>query len=203
MMLPPDIAVLELNTRSTPDDEAAAVLTTGEAHRRSEFRSVGRQRSFALGRLAARRLLAERLGGDPIDAPLFLRSDGSLEAPGLSVSISHSGPYAAAAIGPCALGLDLEQIRPRSESLFRFVLSPEEYGLRDTVDLPQDAQIVLFWALKEAVLKAQRTGLRMSPKKLRLDIDTAAGSARVHGPQSWEAAFDFRSDHLLAVAWHR
>ncbi len=73
--------------------------------------------------------------------------------------------------------------------------------LRDQVDLPAEHQIVLFWALKESVLKAKRTGLRLSPKSLRLSVDLSAGTAHVSGRSSWESRFELRDDHVLAVSW--
>ncbi|MFT4603723.1 MAG: 4'-phosphopantetheinyl transferase [Rhodothermales bacterium] len=203
MVLPAHIRFKE--TIHTPElvAHAVSVLTTAESERRATFRSVARQDSFALGRLAARSLLAEPLECPPPEVPLEVLPDGSIRVPGTpwQLSISHSGPYAAAAIATSEIGLDLERIRRRPESLFRFILHPEEMTLLDRVDLPTEHQIVLFWALKESVLKAKRTGLRLSPKTLRLTVDLDAGTARIVGQSSWESRFELRDDHILAVSW--
>jgi phosphopantetheinyl transferase len=203
MVLPEHIRFKEVLHTPEMVSRAVALLTPEEAERRAAFRSSSRQDSFALGRYAARGLLADPLGCEPSQVPLEVLPDGSLLVPGSpwQLSISHSGPYAAAAIAKGEVGLDLERIRPRPESLFRFILHPDEMILRDQVDLPTEHQIVLFWALKESVLKAKRTGLRLSPKTLRLSVDLAAGAARLSGRLNWESRFELRDDHVLAVSW--
>ncbi len=203
MVLPAHIRFKE--TVHSPElvSRAVSLLTPEESERRSTFRSVSRQDSFALGRYVARDLLAEPVGCRPQEVPLQVLEDGSLWVPDSpwQVSISHSGPYAAAAISTSDVGLDLERIRFRPESLFRFILHPDEMRLREEVDLPTEHQIVLFWALKESVLKAKRTGLRLSPKTLRLSLDLASGTARLAGRVNWEARFELRHDHVVAISW--
>lgn len=203
MVLPAHIRFKE--TVHTPGlvEHATSLLTPEESDRRATFRSVARRDSFALGRYAARDLLSESLGCSPAEVPIEVLPDGSLAVPGTpwQLSISHTGPYAAAAIATSEIGIDLERIRPRPESLFRFILQPEEMKLREELDLPTEHQIVLFWALKESVLKAKRTGLRLSPRTLRLSVDLEAGSARISGKSDWESRFDFRDDHVAAVSW--
>ena len=203
MVLPEHIRFSE--ARHTPELVARAVshLTPVESERRATFRSVSRQDSFALGRYASRGLLAESLGCSPDQVPLEVLPDGSLEVPGSpwQLSISHSGPYAAAAIATSEVGLDLERIRYRPESLFRFIFHADELMVREQVDLPTEHQIALFWSLKESVLKAKRTGLRLSPRTLRLSVDLPAGTAQISGQANWESRFELRDDHVLAVSW--
>ncbi len=203
MNLPDHISFLQVVDGVSVPGDADTVLTESELARRTGFGSEARRRSFTLGRFAARTLLAEPMGRSAREVPLEVREDGSLDVPGgdFNVSISHSGIYAAAAISTHEIGLDLELVRPRSESLFRFVLHPDEQGLRESVPLPQDQQLVLFWALKEAVLKGKRTGLRRSPKSLRLEIDLESGEAVIQGIRTWSARFAIRDDHVVAVAW--
>ena len=203
MDLPNHIRLRELELSPHLVKQAEALLSEEEARRRAGFRNVARRDAFAVGRYAARTLLAERLGCAAGAIRLHVLDDGSVDAPGtgLNLSISHSGRYAAAAVADTELGLDLEQVRPRPESLFRFILQPDEMGLRDQVDLPMTEQIVLFWALKESVLKAKRTGLRRSPKSLRLEIDLEARSAWIRGTRNWQARFRLERDRVLAVSW--
>ncbi|NNE68985.1 MAG: 4'-phosphopantetheinyl transferase superfamily protein [Rhodothermales bacterium] len=203
MTIPDHIRLIQV--QRTPDalEEASSVLSGIERERLVGFRSVARRESFALGRHAARTLLGSALACDPREVPLEVREDGSLDVPGTpwNLSISHSGVRAAAAISRAEIGIDLEHIRVRPESLFRFILHPDEMELRERVDLPMDRQIVLFWALKESVLKAKRTGLRRSPKSLRLEIDLDQGSALISGERRWEARFEIRDEHVLSVSW--
>lgn len=153
--------------------------------------------------MAARTLLAERLGCPALKVPLSVREDGSLEVVDspLRVSISHSGALAAATVAPCAVGVDLEAMKRRPESLFRFILGPSETSLRDAVELPAWQQIVLFWSLKESVLKGQRTGLRMSPKALRLEVDLEDCAAVIHGDRQWTSRFEMDQERVLVVSW--
>lgn len=203
MILPEHIHLTQVRHSSELLGQASELLSLQEQERLRTFRSVARQDSFSLGRYAAKTLLSPALGCEPYDVCLGVRDDGSVEVTGKPwhLSISHSGPHAAAAISRIELGIDLERIRPRPESLFRFILHPDETAIRDEVDLPMDRQIVLFWALKESVLKAKRTGLRRSPKSLRLEIDLEANSASISGERQWESRFEIRDDHVLAVSW--
>ena len=202
MQLPPHIALRKL--ASTPEliRLGERVMSLQERMRWESFGSQERRRAFSLGRYAARTLLGERLGTAPEAVQLEVHEDGSLLLPGtrLSLSISHSGPYAAAVLSTGAVGVDLERIRPRPESLYRFMLHPEEMHLIQDVDMDSDEKLVLFWSLKEAVLKANRTGLRVSPKSLRLQVDLAGGTARISGLGNWVARFEVHSDHVLSVA---
>jgi phosphopantetheinyl transferase len=203
VILPDHIDYLEVTESSGLVKRAEGSLSVEERARRAGFGSEFRRRSFTMGRFAARTLLARPLGCTPKEVPIAVCDDGSLDVPGsaLQLSIAHSGAYAAAAVAEHEVGLDLEVIRPRSESVFRFVLHPDESSLRQTIDLPQDHQLVLFWALKEAVLKGKRTGLRRSPRSLRLEIDLDTRTATIRGRRTWSAKFDLRPDHVVAVAW--
>jgi phosphopantetheinyl transferase len=203
MDLPEHIRLLEL--RQSPELALAAdsLLTPDEAERQASFLNESRRRSFALGRYAARTLLGPALNCEPGRVSIAILDDGSLVSPGASwnLSISHSGLFAAAAISRSEIGLDLEIVKDRPEGVFRFVLHPDEAPLRDRIELPQAQQLALFWTLKESVLKAKRTGLRKSPKTLRLEIDMGAGTAVIVGQRVWNACFDVRDDHVVAVSW--
>lgn len=201
--LPSHIRLNQLRQSAALLQEAETLLSTAERERLRSFRSVARRESFALGRYAARTLLGSVMRCAPTAVDLAVRDDGSLEVPGSPwhMSISHSASHAAAAVSQTELGIDLEEIKSRPESLFRFVLHPDEMSLRDALDLPMELQIVLFWSLKEAVLKAKRTGLRRSPKSLRLQIDLDRGRATISGEREWEACFEIRDDHVLSVSW--
>ena len=88
--------------------------------------------------------------------------------------------------------------------LFRFVLHPDEYHLVDVTDWPDDDKLVLFWTLKESVLKGRRTGLRQSPKALRLDLDLDGSRARIATPgddADWTALFEHDGEYVTTVAW--
>ena len=158
-----------------------------------------------LGRAAARTLLAERLGVDPAQVPLHVAEDGGVDVLGaaLALSIAHSGAHAVAAVAERPIGIDLERIAPRHERLPRFLLHPDEYAAFDALPLDAERSAILYWTLKEATLKALRTGFRLSPKKLRLEIDLPTQSARAHviDHSPMRLHFEERDAYFLAVAF--
>ncbi|MFQ5571114.1 MAG: 4'-phosphopantetheinyl transferase family protein, partial [Rhodothermales bacterium] len=176
-----------------------------ERARAATFTHAGRRREFTLGRAAARLLLAEHLGVEPGRVPLFVADDGApaIEGEDVGVSIAHTGDHAVAAVAARRVGVDLERIAPRHPGLPQFLLHPEEYEPFDALPLDGTRGLILYWTLKEATLKALRTGFRLSPKKLRLELDLAGQAACVHiadGP-TMQVRFEERAQCYLAVAF--
>jgi 4'-phosphopantetheinyl transferase len=120
-------------------------------------------------------------------------------------------------------GIDLEAIASRDAGLERFLMAPEQRGMIDDWPHGRDEALVLVWTLKEAVLKARRSGFRTSPKKLRLSIHPvgerdeeigvqnenahpASGQARisVENGQEWTVSYTSvptdRANYWFAVA---
>ncbi|MEF8939339.1 MAG: 4'-phosphopantetheinyl transferase superfamily protein, partial [Salinivenus sp.] len=145
------------------------------------FGARSRRREFLAGRAAARQLLASRLSTSPEAVPLRRHADGGVDvdADAWHVSIAHSGPHALAACAPHPVGVDLEQIQPRDPGIADFLFRPEDRGLVERLPYAFDAALILCWTLKEAVLKARRSGFRTSPKALRLAVDPEAETAAV------------------------
>ena len=205
MQLPPDIALRWMTCDAARAETLEALLSAEEQDRMATFAHAGRRQSFVLGRAAARTLLAERLHLDPPQVPLHVADDGGVDVDDAAtrVSIAHSGAYAVAAIAQRTVGIDLERIAPRHERLPRFLLRPDEYATFDALPLDRTRSVILCWTLKEATLKALRTGFRRSPKKLRLEIDLPAQSARVHlhDRAPMHLQFEERDGYYLAVAF--
>jgi len=176
------------------------------------FGSEKRRREFIAGRAAARSLLARHLACDPTDVPLRIAEDGAVDvspasvsaspsaSPGapIHLSIAHSGPHAVAVISEEPVGVDLEAIVPRDAGLERFLMAPAQRGLIEGWPYARDEALVLAWALKEAVLKARRSGFRLSPKKLHLTLnDTGSehegrgeATISVEGDTTWSVLFE-------------
>ena len=155
------------------------------------FGSEKRRREFIAGRAAARSLLARRLACDPADVPLRIADDGAVDvipasspepqsAP-VHLSIAHSGPHAVAVISEQPVGVDLEEIVPRDAGLERFLMAPDQRGVIFEWPYDRDEALVLAWTLKEAVLKARRSGFRLSPKKLHLTLNDTGFRVRGEG----------------------
>lgn len=205
MTLPPSISLLRLYADAAARSAAASVLSAEEAERLVSFRHDDRRATFAVGRLAARTLVSQRTGCPAAEVVVHVLDDGSLAVPGtgLHLSISHSGLDVVAVLGAHSVAVDLERIKPRPASLYRFMLRPDESGLPDTLSGSEGRRIALLWSIKESVLKGRRTGLRHSPKSLRIEHFDLAGTARVRADdgESWQVAFDVGDECALAVAW--
>lgn len=205
MDLPATIAIRRIRVETDTLDRAQWALTVAERERMATFRHEDRRHSFAVGRLAARELLAERLGCPISDVAIAVLPDGSLDVPGtgLHLSISHSDREVRAAVSSGPVGIDVEAIRPRPLSLYRFMLGDDERGLPDRIELPNDERLALIWTIKEAVLKGRRTGLRHSPRRLCIDPTRLPESAVVRADDNteWVVAVERSEGYVAAIAW--
>ncbi|SHK91054.1 4'-phosphopantetheinyl transferase family protein [Rhodothermus profundi] len=179
-------------------------LSAAERQRLDAFRQAQRRRAFLLGRAAARQLLATRLGIPPDRVPLVAQPDEPPQVPGtgLFVSIAHAEDMALAAAAPHPVGVDLERLRPRPPELCRYVLHPEEYPVLQQFKTDPGQAIVWCWAFKEAVLKGMGVGLRCSPKRLRLVLETPTqGRMRLEDGTCWRVQAAEREGYVWAFAW--
>jgi len=71
-------------------------------------------------------------------------------------SLSHKSKYVTAVVSKEKIGIDLEEIKPRSESIFSLVASDEEWELGK--DKSWDT-FFRYWTAKEATLKAIGIGI--------------------------------------------
>lgn len=182
------------------------MLSPDERARVEAFRSAERRLAFTLGRTAARRLLATRLGVNPHAVQLLVASDGAPTVRGASVSIAHTGRGAGAvgvaAVAGAPVGIDVERVAPRREDLWRRILAPAEYGLLEVLGGPTDRVQTLLWSLKESVLKGQRTGFRAAAQSVVLTLgEDGRASADSATSGAWEIAYAPLGDAWLTVAW--
>jgi 4'-phosphopantetheinyl transferase len=70
-------------------------------------------------------------------------------------SLSHKPKYVAAVVSKDKVGIDIEEIKPRTESLFHYVASDDEWGL---MDKSWDT-FFRYWTAKEAILKVIGIGI--------------------------------------------
>lgn len=148
-----------------------AELAAAAAHRLEKRRT-----EWMLGRIAAKILASQRgMATDPrrvvVERP-HLVIDGT--ASGTFVSLTHSAPFAAAAVGPAPIGIDVQSVRDVAESAAHLFLSDDETndmercGIRD--------RLLHFWCAKEAAWKqllGEVTTLKRVP--LRLEAETESG----------------------------
>ncbi|MBI2399316.1 MAG: hypothetical protein HYV17_16140 [Xanthomonadales bacterium] len=134
--------------------DAAAWLSPSEQERLVGLRVPARREQYLAGHWLAREQLAALAGG--VATAWQLQERRSLppavvgHEASLHLSLSHSGDWIAAAVADTALGIDLEQRRPR-EALHRF----EELLLAEgevAGSLDNDA-LLQRWVVKEAWIK--------------------------------------------------
>ncbi|MDY6830902.1 MAG: 4'-phosphopantetheinyl transferase superfamily protein [Thermodesulfobacteriota bacterium] len=116
------------------------------------------RRAAALSRMAknAAALSAEKSGLVPPVA--FQKNDrgAPVAEKGVWWSVSHKPDYVAGVVATFPIGIDVEKILPRSESLIARAVSPAESAL-----FSRDRWTVFFrcWTAKEAALKSRGTGI--------------------------------------------
>jgi 4'-phosphopantetheinyl transferase len=198
----PDGLALDLLTAAEGPD--LALLSDAERERLDTLAHADRRMGFALGRTAARRLLARHLDLAPGAVPLHPEPGGRLVvSPGVHLSLAHAGrgeeAAAAAVVARGPVGVDLERVAPRHPDLWRRILRPDESGQLDALGGPSDDAQTLLWVLKEAVLKGQGTGFRVGARSVRLSLDEARAWSDTSG--EWHLRFERTGSLWLAVAW--
>jgi phosphopantetheinyl transferase len=204
---PDGYTVLRLDDLAIPtvDDVLRRYLSSPE---RAELEQLPppRRRSRLAGRIAAkdaiRRLLFERgcealfpveveLTSAPNGQPL-VRGDLGVD---VRVSIAHTrGTAVALAAVGYDPGIDVEEIAPRGEGFERLALAEAESAL-----LPEESRaewLTRFWCAKEAVGKANGTGLDGQPRSLNVE---ATEGERVNVAGTWVETRRLEPD--LVVAW--
>ena len=182
------------------------VLSHEERARLATFASAERRRHFALGRLAARHVVGACWGRAPEAVALVVDAGGAVTLESGHVSIAHGGrgfeAVGVAAYADRPVGVDVEAVGPRHPGLARRIVRPDEAGLLDALGGPGDDSVTLVWALKEAVLKGQRTGLRAGARSVRLAVDGPGGVVEAWSDRSgpWRVAFRRRGGLWMTVA---
>lgn len=129
---------------------------------------------FGLSLLENRDALAgiRALRSDPQGRPWL---DGCIRP----ISLSHSGRWAACAIGHAqasgGIGVDVEEIREAPVEDFSMVFTAQECAAIRNSENPA-SDLIRRWTIKEAVLKAHGTGLLADP----LQVGTVGEEAHSH-----------------------
>jgi len=117
----------------------------------------GRQKVALLSRCARQALkLSADKAGVILGELAKDKDDVPLPSGGYYWSVSHKPKYVAAVISNSRIGIDIEEIKPRSSSIFNYVASEEEWKLCGGKSWEA---LCRCWTAKEAVVKAAGTGL--------------------------------------------
>jgi len=155
---PDRVLVLE----GTPD---RALFTNEELATADELKLPKRRDEWLLSRAAAKQL-AVRLGiaADPrdvrVDRPFLARTNWY-------VSLSHSHPYAGAAISRTPVGVDVQVVREIPEYSTHLFLSAEEDEEMHRCAIA--SRVLHFWCAKEAAFKQRShefTTMKQCPMRL-------------------------------------
>ena len=132
---------------------SSAVFTDAELAEANEFKLAKRRDEWLLSRAAAKTLAVQLgLASDPRDVTVdrpFLVIGGERTA--YYVSLSHSTPYAAAAIASDPIGIDVQVIRDIADWSTHLFLTREEDAAMRCCSLPH--RVLHFWCAKEAAFK--------------------------------------------------
>ena len=158
------------------DEEAMArtVAMMGEERRRRVSDIAGeddRKRTVA-GELLARQVLARRLGCGEGEVPLRWDETGkpAVDAEGLYLSVSHSGPYAVCAAAGVPVGVDVEVVRAADEKFMRRVCSEAEMAYIRVGDDGDCARFWETWTAKEALFKLTGKGPLLALSRLAVPV---------------------------------
>jgi phosphopantetheine--protein transferase-like protein len=133
----------------------------------ARFRFASDKNRSLWAELFARWRLAEATGLSPAEIEISHDEKGKpfCKSPPLSVSLSHSGPFIAVAVGKSAVGIDVERKRKISLAVSRRWFRPEEHEFLTSLPEEERARAFFrFWTLKEAALKYTGEGLAGGPE---------------------------------------
>jgi 4'-phosphopantetheinyl transferase len=184
-------------------EPSSGLLTSRESATLAGLTVPKRRRDWLIGRHTLKSLLVEHLreNGRPVrpsdvevrpapsGAPEVFAGGHQLDC---QVSITHSEGRAASAVSPnpsVAVGIDLETVAPRPQ---RFVADHftdvEAEHVRRASPGERDRLITTIWSGKEAVLKALRIGLTVSPRLVTCRPGSLGGTFRDWVPMQVAAA---------------
>ncbi|MEW5909301.1 MAG: 4'-phosphopantetheinyl transferase superfamily protein [Thermodesulfobacteriota bacterium] len=115
---------------------------------------------------------------------------------GIYWSLSHKKTYVCAVVSHEPIGIDLEELRPRPDSLFLRITDVDEQRLSS-----EDRKILFFryWTSKEAILKAEGDGLKgLSRCKIEEILDPCHLTARYSGKR-WHIEHHYFNGHIASI----
>ena len=158
---------LIVKTQDVPNAEE--FLTTLELKQYKHFAVAKRAAEWLAGRYAVKTLASEffnlplkklQVKNAKSGAPILQAVGGNH----LTISITHSGDYAAAAISLTSdlIGVDVEKIESRPKNW------AEQYFAKEELIAADDAYLTELWAKKEAVLKLLGLGLTIPTTQIKI-----------------------------------
>ena len=181
--------------------------------------TTARRTEWLFGRVVAkeavRRFLKDYYQARWSDADIRIWADGSGKphalgawndylSTKLDIAIAHTAQFVVAVVAANAhVGVDVESVlRDLSEEFAAGVFTPDEQELAARAADASQA-LIKFWCAKEAVSKALGTGIRYSPREMRVSgfiADTGTVQVRLEG--AWGDAFKSLKGRDIDVTVH-
>ncbi len=202
--------------RRQPDQLArlTSILSESERERVRRFHSPVARNEFLVARSLLRLLLSHYIGQEPTDITFHIGMQGkptlACGSP-LHFNVAHSHGLALFAVsGLCEVGVDVEQVRPFANDLGlaeRYFSESEAEVLRGMEPERRREAFFHTWARKEAVLKANGSGLALGLEGVEVSVmpDEPARLLRVDGEESYARQWTLTTltpalDYVGAVA---
>jgi len=111
-------------------------------------------------------------------------------------SITHKDEYVGGVVSSARIGIDIEKIKSCSKSLFKKTASQKEWSLSDE---EPDRLFFRYWTAKEAVIKANGTGIK---DLLRCNVIKIVDKNRLvvgYMDNTWIVEHFFFNGHIASV----
>src|SRR4051812_32495574 len=178
------VFAVELDRDESEVAALGGVLTADELLRAGRMKSPQGRTRAVVARAALRKLLARELGWTPEEIVFTVGPHGKPrlddESAGVRFNLSHSGDLALIAIarGAVEVGVDLEELRPRTDlrGVARRVFTQAE---REAVEAGGEIAFYRHWVAKEAFVKATGRGIE-SLRSFEVVLDGPGGARLNH-----------------------
>lgn len=175
------------------------ILSEDELKRSSRFFQKEDRERFISSKFFLRILLSKFLAVPPRQIRYHTMANKKPGISGLSFNVTHSGNYLLIAIGPSAVGIDVERLNRDFD--FESVLSPS-FSADEIAYIRNDDQVLKFfllWTRKESLLKASGEGLTD-----QLDQVSSLYPKARRGQLSYQLkSFKVAEDYVASLAWNQ
>ena len=145
----------------------------------------------------ARRALAISAEKSQIPLGELLQDERNAPLPfnGIFWSITHKTEYVGGVVAPAPIGIDIEKICARANSLYHKTASEAEWALADR----SVNTFFRYWTSKEAVIKAAGTGLKDLLKCRVIRIYNDHHLEIEYETQKWRIEHTYFEDHIASI----
>jgi 4'-phosphopantetheinyl transferase len=114
-------------------------------------------------------------------------------------SVSHKPKYVCGIASQKNIGIDIEEMRPQQHSMYAYVASEDEWACID--GNCSKKSFFRCWTAKEAVLKAEGTGI-VDLLKCKVVEDLGDSEMRLYyHDRQWRVAHHYLNKHIAAIIY--